>query len=50
MEWDPAKRNTNMQKHGLDFADVSALDWAQAIVLEDGRKDYGEPRFIAFVS
>lgn len=48
LEWDEAKRHENLAKHGLDFADVSELDWDNATVLEDARFPYPEPRFWAF--
>lgn len=36
--WDEPKRRANLEKHGFDFADVSELDWENAVV-EDGRRD-----------
>ena len=48
LEWDEAKRLANVQKHGLDFAEVSSLDWDNATFLEDARRKYSEPRFWAF--
>ncbi|MBO3761084.1 BrnT family toxin [Ciceribacter sp. L1K22] len=36
--WDEPKRRANLEKHGFDFADVSELDWENAII-EDGRPD-----------
>lgn len=36
--WDEPKRRANLEKHGLDFADVSELDWGNAVV-EDGKPD-----------
>jgi len=47
-EWDEAKRLANLAKHGLDFADVSKLDWDNATFVEDRRKDYPEQRYWAF--
>ena len=47
-EWDDAKRQINLAKHGLDFADVEKLDWANAVIIPDLRRDYGEDRFQAF--
>lgn len=47
-EWDEKKRLSNIEKHGLDFADVKKLDWDNASVLEDTRYDYPEPRWWAF--
>lgn len=48
-EWDEAKRAANLAKHGLDFADVTAVDWAGATYEPDLRADYGEDRMRAFV-
>ena len=31
-EWDEAKRQSNAQKHGIDFAAVEAFDWEAALV------------------
>jgi len=36
-----------MQTRGLSFELVQHLDWETALVIEDTRKDYGEPRFRA---
>ncbi len=47
--WDEAKRAANLAKHGLDFADVAALDWAGARYKLDLRADHGEDRVQAFV-
>ena len=44
-EWDEAKRQANLRKHGVDFADMNAFDWDAAIVAEDKRHD--EPRWAA---
>lgn len=45
-EWDEAKRQSNIQKHGIDFVEIEkALTGATLTVLDD-RFDYGEPRFI----
>lgn len=32
MIWDERKRAANIAKHGLDFADVSELDWHHAVI------------------
>jgi uncharacterized DUF497 family protein len=47
-DWSEDKRRRNVAKHGLDFADVAALEWETATILEDQRTDYGEPRYWAF--
>lgn len=44
-EWDEAKRQSNAQKHGIDFAAVETFDWESALV---GRSDRGgEVRYVA---
>ena len=47
-EWDPNKEEENIRKHGLDFAIASQI-W-DGLVFErvDGRRDYGEIRYLAF--
>lgn len=30
--WDERKRATNIEKHGLDFADVIFFDWETALI------------------
>jgi uncharacterized protein len=44
-EWDEAKRLTNIEKHGIDFADVEQAFAGSFIETEDLRRDYGEKRF-----
>ncbi len=46
-EWDAAKRITNQQKHGVDFADAKYFKWDVARIVPDTRKNYGEQRFVA---
>jgi uncharacterized protein len=46
-EWDEAKRAANIAKHGVDFADASAFEWASALQRLDLRRDYGEARWQA---
>jgi uncharacterized protein len=46
-EWDEGKNQRNFEKHGIAFEDVlSVFANREALVLEDNRRDYGEPRFI----
>ena len=47
-EWDEVKNASNRAKHGVDFAVVRAFDWAASKVMEDRRRDFGEPRFISY--
>ena len=44
-EWDEQKRLVNLERHGIDFVDVSKLfdNWRHTI--DDNRFDYGEIRF-----
>ena len=42
--FDPAKDARNIAERGLPFARVADLDWETAVVIEDVRRDYGEPR------
>jgi uncharacterized protein len=46
-DWDEAKRRKNSTKHGVDFTAMARFDWNTAVVIEDIRRDYGEPRFSA---
>ena len=46
-EWDEAKRQANLAKHGVDFADTESFDWAGALRWPDQRRDHGEIRFLA---
>ncbi|MDR0874400.1 MAG: BrnT family toxin [Prevotellaceae bacterium] len=46
-EWDENKRQANLAKHGIDFADAKAVfrDEHKFVVVDD-RTDYGETRTI----
>lgn len=46
-EFDPVKDASNRDKHGLSLAEADGFEWATAVVLEDTRQPYGEPRFEA---
>lgn len=46
-EFDPAKDEINLEKHGLSLADVESFEWETAVVQEDIRKQYAEQRFEA---
>lgn len=46
LEWDETKRRKTLEERGLDFADVSKLDWDAGLTLEDDRRDYSETRFV----
>ena len=46
-EFDPVKDESNLDKHGLSLADADGFEWDAAVVCEDARKQYAEPRFEA---
>ena len=46
-EWDEAKRAGNIRKHGVDFERVWDFVWAESLVVEDRRFEYGERQFLA---
>ncbi len=45
-EWDEAKRQSNIQKHGIDFVGIEKVFAGKTVTIQDDRFDYGEPRFI----
>ncbi|MBI5876683.1 MAG: BrnT family toxin [Chloroflexi bacterium] len=47
-EWDERKRQSNIRKHGFDFADAPRVFDGVTLTMPDARKDYGELRFITF--
>ena len=42
--FDPAKNARNIAERGLPFERVAELEWDTAVIIEDARHDYGEPR------
>ncbi|MBB2184847.1 BrnT family toxin [Gluconacetobacter liquefaciens] len=44
-EWDEAKRLSNVEKHGIDFALVRAFEWDAAQVMSS--RSSNEPRLVA---
>jgi uncharacterized DUF497 family protein len=46
IEWDKQKSRSNVEKHGLDFADAYKVFISPMLVKPDDRKDYGEDRWI----
>ena len=46
-EFDPAKDESNFDKHGLSLLDAYGFEWDHAVVREDVRRQYAEPRFQA---
>jgi len=48
--WTPAKRASNIAKHGVDFTAVEDCDWETALVEADTRWAYGKVRLRAIGS
>lgn len=48
LEWDEHKNAINKVKHGLDFALLYDFSWEKAWIIPDDRREYGEPRFVAY--
>ena len=46
-EWDEFKKETNLQKHGLNFEDVGSVFEGDCVTFEDDRFVYGEKRLIS---
>jgi uncharacterized DUF497 family protein len=47
VSYDPEKSARNEAERGLAFDLAEAFDWSTALIVEDTRKDYEEPRFQA---
>jgi uncharacterized DUF497 family protein len=46
-EWDPRKARVNRRKHGIDFADATAVfEDEQALTVRDEISAVDEPRFL----
>ena len=46
-EWDERKRQTNIKKHGIDFADVTGLFYDEESIIIANPEHYVEERCIA---
>jgi len=46
-EWDERKNQSNLIKHGFDFADAYRIFNLPMVVELDERENYGETRFVA---
>ncbi len=44
--WHEPKRQDNLQKHGVDFADAESVFSGPTFTFEDDRKNYGEQRWV----
>jgi len=45
-EWDEQKKEINIAKHGIDFADAHRIFQAPLLSTLDDRFDYGEDRWV----
>ena len=45
-EWDEAKSQANVRKHGIDFETAKRIFDGPVVTGIDQRKDYGEDRYI----
>lgn len=48
IEYDEAKRLSNLEKHGLDFLDAPDVFTGEFVQIEDTRKSYPERRYQVF--
>lgn len=46
-EWDEAKNQINIRKHGIDFQDAVDVFNHPVLAAIDQREDYGEDRWVA---
>jgi uncharacterized protein len=49
-EWDEAKNNANIRKHGFDFVNAEEMFRGLLVVDLDTRADYGEKRWVGIGS
>lgn len=47
IEFDPAKHQRNLEKHGIGLSDAQSFDFDAALIAPDKRFDYGEERMNA---
>ena len=45
--FDEAKDALNTSKHGVSLSEAEKLEWDDALIWQDTRRDYGEARMIA---
>ena len=48
-EWDEAKRRSNRDKHGFDFAAIHRFDWETALVAHSPRSDEDRWTTLGFI-
>lgn len=47
ISYDPGKNEKNMAERGISFERAAEFEWSGALIVEDTRQYYGEPRFQA---
>lgn len=47
-DWDADKNSSNLAKHGIAFETATKIFDGPTVEFEDRRRDYGEPRIIAY--
>ena len=47
ISYDPGKNEKNIAERGISFEQAAEFEWSSTLIVEDSRKDYGEPRFQA---
>lgn len=47
--FDPAKDAANLAKHGFSLLAAAGLEWGDAVMWPDKRRDYGEARMVGLV-
>lgn len=45
--FDKAKDEANQSKHGVPLSEAEKLEWDDALIWQDTRRDYGEARMVA---
>jgi uncharacterized DUF497 family protein len=45
-EWDDAKNQKNISKHGVDFQDTQIIFENPVVIRRDARREYGEERWV----
>jgi uncharacterized DUF497 family protein len=47
VQFDPEKNERNIRERGLSFELAKHFNFGSALVVVDGRRDYGETRYVA---
>ena len=46
-EWDPAKKEANLEKHGIDFQGVQSIWDGTVVTFQSAQHHHGEVRYLA---